>query len=123
MGFIKSDIMGDKAFNDLDQILYTDYPEFEFEYANVTEPDTLSPENQTLVVGLDKRKMDGAPITYITGFVGRRIDLRKIEDALQGVCHTCSSSKMYDIMLNGDVRKRAYVYLRSKDYQVKFAEN
>jgi translation initiation factor 1 (eIF-1/SUI1) len=67
--------------------------------------------------------MDGAPITYITGFVGRRIDLRKIEDALQGVCRTCSSSKMYDIMLNGDVRKRAYVYLRSKDYQVKFAEN
>ena len=123
MGFIKSDIMGDNAFNDLDQILYTDYPEFEFEYANVKEPNTLPPESQTLVVGLDKRKMDGAPITYITGFVGRRIDLRKIEDALQGVCRTCGSSKMYDIMLNGDVRKRAYVYLRSKDYQVKFAEN
>ena len=123
MGFIKSDIMGDNTFNDLDQILYTDYPEFEFEYANVKEPNTLPPESQTLVVGLDKRKMDGAPITYITGFVGRRIDLLKIEDALQGVCHTCGSSKMYDIMLNGDVRKRAYVYLRSKDYQVKFAEN
>ncbi len=123
MGFIKSDIMGDNAFNDLDQILYTDYPEFEFEYANVKEPDTLAPENQVLVVGLDKRKMDGAPITYITGFVGRRIDLRKIEDALEGVCHTCGSSKMYDIMLNGDVRKRAYVYLRSKAYKVKFAEN
>ena len=123
MGFIKSDIMGDNAFNDLDQILYTDYPEFEFEYANVQEPKTLPPESQTLVVGLDKRKMDGAPITYITGFVGRRIDLRKIEDALQGVCHTCGSSKMYDIMLNRDVRKRAYVYLRSKGYQVKFAEN
>ena len=77
MGFIKSDIMGDNAVNDLDQILYTDYPEFEFEYANVKEPNTLPPESQTLVVGLDKRKMDGAPITYITGFVGRRIDLRK----------------------------------------------
>ena len=123
MGFIKSDIMGDNAFNDLDQILYTDYPEFEFEYANVKEPNTLPPESQVLVVGLDKRKMDGAPITYITGFVGRRIDLRKIEDALQGVCHTCGSSKMYDIMLSRDVRKRAYVYLRSKGYQVKFAEN
>ena len=123
MGFIKSDIMGDNAFNDLDQILYTDYPEFEFEYANIREPKTLAPEKQTLVVGLDKRKMDGAPITYITGFVGRRIDLLKIEDELQGVCHTCGSSKMYDIMLNGDVRKRAYVYLRSNGYQVKFAEN
>lgn len=112
-----------KGMNDLDQTLYTDYPEFEYEHANIKEPNTLSPEKQVLTVGLDKRKMDGAPITYITGFVGRRIDLRLIENELQGVCHTCGSSKMYDIMLNGDVRKRAYVYLRSKGYQVKFAEN
>lgn len=123
MGFIKFNIMGFKAINDLDQMLYTDYPEFEFEYANIREPNTLPPESQTLVVGLDKRKIDGAPITFIKGFVGRRIDLRKIENELQGVCHTCGSSKMYDIMLSGDVRKRAYVYLRSNGYQVKFEEN
>ncbi len=41
MGLIKSDIMSENAFNDLDQILYTDYPEFEFEYANIREPNTL----------------------------------------------------------------------------------
>jgi len=109
--------------NNLDQPLYTDYPEFEFEYANIREPNTLSPEKQSLVIGLDKRKMDGAPITYISGFVGRRIDLRKIEEELQGVCHTCGSSKMYDIVLKGDVRKRAFVYLRSCGYQVRFEEN
>jgi len=109
--------------NNLDQPLYTDYPEFEFEYANIQEPNTLPPENQSLVIGLDKRKMDGAPITYISGFVGRRIDLRKIEEELQGVCHTCGSSKMYDIVLKGDVRKRAFVYLRSCGYQVRFEEN
>ena len=112
-----------KGVNDLDQTLYTDYPEFEHEYANIKEPNTLPPDKQTLIVGLDKRKMDGAPITYITGFVGKRIDLRKIETELQGVCHTGVSSKMYEIMLNGDVRKRAYVYLRSNGYRVKFAEN
>lgn len=115
--------MTGKGMNDLDNTLYTDYPEFENEYANIKEPKTLPPEKQTLVVGLDKRKMDGAPITYITGFVGRRIDLRKIEEELQGVCHTVSSSKMYDIVLKGDVRKRAYVYLRSQGYLVKFAED
>ena len=67
--------------------------------------------------------MDGAPMTFIMGFVGKRIDLIKIEEQLQGVCHTCGSSRMYDIMLSGDVRKRAYVYLRSRGYKVKFAEN
>lgn len=115
--------MAFKGMNDLEQTLYTDYPEFEFEYANVTEPSTLSPENQTLDIGLDRRKLDGAYFTFITGFVGKRIDLRKIEDELQGVCHTCGSSKMYDIMLNGDVRKRAYVYLRNHGYRVRFAKD
>lgn len=112
-----------KGMNDLDQPLYTDYPEFEFEYASIQEPNTLPPEKQTLLVGLDKRKMDGALITYITGFVGRRIDLIKVEEELQGVCRTCGSSKMYDIVLRGDVRKRAYIYLRNNDYKVKFAES
>ena len=109
--------------NNLDQPLYTDYPEFEYEYANIQEPNTLPPEKQTLQVGLDKRKMDGATITYITGFVGRRIDLIKVEETLQGVCHTDGSSKMYDIVLKGDVRKRAFIYLRNSGYKVKFAEN
>ena len=112
-----------KGMIDLDHTLYTDYPEFEYEYANVQEPNTLPPEKQTLIIGLDRRKMDGAPITYVMGFVGLRIDLRKIEDELQGVCHTCGSSKMYDIILNGDVRKRAFVYLRSRGYSVEFAKN
>jgi translation initiation factor 1 (eIF-1/SUI1) len=115
--------MAVKGMSDLDLPLYTDYPEFEYEYQKITEPKTLPPEKQSLVVGLDKRKMDGAPMTYITGFIGRRIDLRKIEEKLQGVCHTCGSSKMYDIVLKGDVRKRAFVYLRSHGYAVQFAEN
>ena len=76
-GSLNPKVMTVKGMNDLDHTLYTDYPEFEFEYANIKEPNTLPPEKQTLIVGLDKRKMDGAPITYITGFVGRRIDLKK----------------------------------------------
>jgi len=112
-----------KGMNDLDHPLYTDYPEFEYEYANIREPQTLSPGKQNLEIGLDKRRMDGAPITCITGFVGRRIDLLKVEEELSAVCHTCGSSKMYDIVLMGDVRKRAYIYLRNQGYKVKFSEN
>ncbi len=62
-------------------------------------------------------------VRRITGFVGRRIDLLKVEEELTGVCHTCGSSKMYDIVLKRDVRKRAYIYLRNNGYKVRFAEN
>ena len=109
--------------NDPDLIIYTDYPEFEHEYESVREPRTLPPEQQLLTVGMGYRKSDGSPITYITGFIGKRVDLLKIENELQGVCHTCGSSKMYDIMLHGEVCKRAYVYLRSNGYKVQFADN
>ncbi len=112
-----------KGINDPDTTLYTDYPEFEYEYANISEPDTLPPEQQTLTIGLDESRTDRAPVTYITGFVGRRIDLRRIEDELGEVCHTCASSKMYDIVLRGNVCKRAYIYLRSNGYSVEFAKN
>lgn len=112
-----------KGMDNLDYPLYTDYPEFEYEYANIKEPKTLPPGKQKLIIGLEKGKIDGAPNTFITGFVGRRIDLLKIEEQLRGVCHTCGSSRMYDIVLKGDVRKRAFVYLRSLGYSVKFAEN
>jgi len=112
-----------KGMNDLDHPLYTDYPEFEFEHANIQEPRTLVPEKQTLLIELDKRKMDDALVTYITGFVGRRIDLIKLEKALTEICRTYGSSKKYDIVLKGDVRKRAYIFLRNNGYKVKFAEN
>lgn len=111
-----------KSISDADDMIYSTYPEFEYEYANVKEPDTLEPQKQMLTIGLGKRKIDGALTTTITGFIGKRSDLILIEQELQGVCRTCGSSNMYDVILKGDVRKRAYVYLRNKGFGVQFAE-
>ena len=49
-------------------VIYTTYPEFEYEYANVHEPETPRPRDQKLTIALNKRKIDGAPVTTITGF-------------------------------------------------------
>jgi len=106
-----------------EEVIYSTNPEFEYEYANISEPDTLSPKKQKLSISLDKRKIDGAIITKITGFVGKRIDLIKIEQPLQEVCRTSGSSRMYDIILDRDVRKRAYIYLRNQGFGVRFADS
>ena len=103
--------------------VYSTHPEFEYEYANVNEPDTLPPSKQNLIISVSKRKMDGMVITTITGFRGKRMDLIKIEQSLQQVCRTCGMSKMYDIVLFKDVRKRAFVYLRNQGYNVRFANS
>lgn len=112
-----------KNLSTSDEVIYSTYPEFEYEYANIHEPETLRPEKQILTISLIKRKMDGALVTTITGFVGKRIDLIQIEQGLLDVCKTCGSTNMYEIVLFRDVRKRAYVYLRNQGYGVKFADS
>lgn len=109
-----------KNLSSVDDV-YSTYPEFEYEYANINEPETLGPGDQRLLISLTRRKIDGSPVTIVTGFVGRRIDLLLIERELAEVCRTCGSSRMYDIVLARDVRKRSYIYLRNKGYGVQFA--
>ena len=98
--------------------VYSSYPEFEYEYANIREPKTLPPHLQNLTISLEQRKKDGMICTVIHGFVGKRIDLLKICEALKGACDSCGSSKMYDIKLIGDVRRKAALYLKNKGYNV-----
>jgi translation initiation factor 1 len=115
--------MSAKSMSLPDDVVYSTHPEFEYEYANIREPETLPPSKQHFNISLGKRKIDGQPVTIITGFVGKRIELICIEQELQTVCRTCGSSKMYDIILAGDVRKRAYVYLRNQGFGVEFADS
>ncbi len=89
-----------KSISDVDDMIYSTYPEFEYEYANVKEANTLKPKEQLLTIGLGKKKTDGNLTTTVTGFVGKRIDLIKIEQELQGACKTCGSSKMYDVTID-----------------------
>lgn len=110
-----------KSISDADDMIYSTYPEFEYEYENLKEPKTLKPKEQLLTIGLGEKKSDGNLTTTITGFVGKRIDLIKIEHELRDACRTCGSSRMYELFLKGDVRKRAYVFLRNKGFGVEFA--
>jgi translation initiation factor 1 (eIF-1/SUI1) len=103
------------------EVIYSTYPEFEVEYANIHEPETLLPGDQLLVIALNKRKIDGVPVTKITGFKGKRMDLIRMEEALAAACHTSGLTRMYDIILERDVRKRAYVYLHNQGFGVQFA--
>jgi translation initiation factor 1 len=113
--------MAEKQLPSSDEVIYSTYPEFEYEYANVQEEETLQPEEQNLVITLARRKIDGTPVTMISGFVGKRIDLIRIEQQLTEVCRTCGTTRMYDIILIRDVRKRAYIFLRNSGFGVQFA--
>jgi len=113
--------MVEKDLSVPDEVVYSTYPEFEVEYANIKEPETAEPVDQDLIISLNKRKIDGMQVTCVTGFVGKRMDLIQIQEELADVCRTCGSTRMYDIILQRDVRKRVYVYLRNNGFGVRFA--
>jgi len=110
-----------KRLSSADDVVYSTNPEFEYEYASINEPKTLPPGGQLLTISLEKRRLDGALVTKVSGFVGKRMDLLKIEEELQLVCRTCGSVRKYDVVLFRDVRKRAYVYLRNQGFGVQSA--
>jgi len=115
--------MVEKRLPQSDEVVYSTNPEFEYEYSSIVEPKTLPPEEQNLSISVGKRKIDGALVTEVTGFVGSRMDLIKIEQELQQVCRTGGSTRKYDVVLVRDVRKRAYVYLRNQGFGVQFADS
>ncbi|MDA3824181.1 MAG: hypothetical protein PF450_16430 [Bacteroidales bacterium] len=104
-----------------DEMVYSTNPEFEYEYASINESETLPPGDQMFTISLEKRRLDRALVTKVSGFVGKRKYLIKIEQELQQVCRTCGSTRKYDVVLIRDVRKRAYVYLRNQGFGVQFA--
>ncbi len=106
-----------------EEVIYSTHPEFEAEYASIREPDTLSPIEQEIFISLEKRNFDCATVTKVTGFIGKRIDLLSLSDELQQVCHTEGATRMHEIVLCGDVRKRVYVYLRNRGFGVNFADS
>ncbi|MCF8224658.1 MAG: translation initiation factor [Bacteroidales bacterium] len=115
--------MVNKRISRHDDVTYSTHPEFEFEYENIREPDTLPPEEQDLTISLSKRKMDGCLVTSVTGFSGKRVDLLDLEQELKNVCRSEGTTRMYDVVLFRDVRKRAYVYLRNQGYKVRFKDS
>lgn len=106
-----------------DEMVYSTHPEFEHEYAGIVENDTLPAIKQKLCISLERRKYDGAIITKISGFIGKRINLISIENELEVVCRTSGVTTMNDIILFRDVRKRAFIYLRNQGYGVRFADS
>ena len=115
--------MASDSLSDSELTIYSTYPEFEYEYATREEPETLPPCEQQLVVSLEKRKLDGAVVTRISGFTGKRVDLINLGRRMQEACKTCVSSRMYQLTMNRDVRNSAYVYLKDEGFNVEKEES
>ncbi len=100
-------------------IVFSTNPDFEPEYYDEDEIETLPPNEQNLKVLLDRKQRKGKVVTLIEGFIGTTDDLKDLEKKLKNLCGTGGSSKNNEIIIQGDHREKIMAYLQSNEYKVK----
>ncbi|KAA8481679.1 translation initiation factor 1 (eIF-1/SUI1) [Arcticibacter tournemirensis] len=100
-------------------VVYSTDPDFQFQFEEPAEQETLAPSKQDLRVQLDKKQRGGKAVTLITGFVGTADDLEILGKRLKQKCGTGGSAKNGEIIVQGDFRDKIVETLKSEGYKVK----
>jgi translation initiation factor 1 len=100
-------------------VVFSTNPEFQFNDFFQEEEKMKPWSEQKLKVLLDKSGRAGKVVTLIEGFVGTRADLENLGKELKNYCGTGGSAKDYQVLIQGDVRKKATEFLQKKGAVVK----
>ncbi len=101
-------------------IVYSTNPNFKL-HEDKEVVKTLPPQQQHLIVSLDKKQRAGKSVTLITGFVGNGDDLQELGKFLKTKCGVGGSIKDSEIIIQGDFRQKVMQMLTDKGYKVKIS--
>lgn len=100
-------------------VVYSTNPDFQYDYDDKVEEETLDPHDQNLYVSLDRKQRAGKEVTLIEGFVGTSEDLKDLEKYLKSKCGTGGSVKDGEILIQGNFKDKIYDILVADGYSVK----
>ena len=100
-------------------MVYSTNPDFKFETDGEEEAETLSPQQQKLIVTLDRKKRKGKSVTLVSGYVGAENDLKELGKMLKSKCGVGGSVKDGEILIQGDFCARVMDILKQEGYKVK----
>ena len=100
-------------------MVYSTNPDFEYNYGEEAEVETLPPAQQDLRVWRDTKGRGGKVATIVRGFVGKESDLEELGRTLKRGCGVGGSVKEGEIIIQGDHRDRVTALLLDADYRCK----
>ena len=104
-----------------DGVVYSTNPDYQFQFEDSDQQETLSASQQNLRIWLEKNHRGGKQVTVIKGFIGTEDDLKELARKLKTSCATGGSIKDGEILIQGDFRDKALALLCSLNYKAKKA--
>lgn len=100
-------------------IVYSTNPDFNYEYDDSSETETLAPEKQNLRVLLDSKQRKGKTVTLIQGFAGSEDDLKELAKLLKNKCGVGGSVKDGEIIIQGEMKEKILTILKENKYRAR----
>lgn len=100
-------------------VVYSTNPDFQYQFEEEANTDTLPNEQQKLYVSIDKKQRAGKEVTLVEGFVGNEDDLKELGKMLKNKCGVGGAVKEGEILIQGNFRDKIFDLLIKEGYQVK----
>tara|TARA_B100000508_G_scaffold118450_1_gene98528 strand:- start:42161 stop:42505 length:345 start_codon:yes stop_codon:yes gene_type:complete len=110
--------MGKKKKKRVD-VVYSTNPDFNYDFDDDHEEETLPVDEQLLYVSIDRKKRKGKEVTLIEGFVGTDEDLKALGKLLKSSCGVGGTVKDGEILIQGSFRDKIIEILEKEGYKTK----
>ena len=101
-------------------IVYSTNPDFNYQYDDTPENETLPPSQQDLRIHLQSLK-GNKKLSVIRGFYGTADDLKELGKFLKTACGVGGSIKDGEILIQGDHRDKILGILQTEGYKARKA--
>lgn len=100
-------------------IVYSTNPDFQFEFDEEEEVETLGNSHQKLYVSIDRKQRGGKEVTLVEGFIGKEDDLKELGKMLKSKCGVGGTVKDNEILIQGNFKDKIFDLLIKEGYSVK----